>query len=77
MLQEYAGKSKKPLQTYTTTRSDATLHSKGPTFISTVEFDGKTYTGDIGRSKKDAERSAARTVIERILGMLLCLAVLV
>lgn len=52
-----------PTPTYTTTQLEPSS-----TFICSLVFDGKTYTGPIGRSKKEAERLAARVAIRSILG---------
>lgn len=53
--------------TYTTSQLEGVLL---PSFISSLDFDGKTYTGAAGRSKKEAEQIAARAVIQSILGSL-------
>jgi len=58
---------KMELPTYTTSKSEGPL----PSFITTVVFDGNTYRGGTGRSKREAEQLGARTVIEWILGLLL------
>nr|GMC64000.1 double-stranded RNA-binding protein 4-like [Ipomoea batatas] len=39
-----------------------------PTFKSVVTFNGKSYTGEPGQSKKEAERLAARAAILSLLG---------
>ncbi|OVA05827.1 Double-stranded RNA-binding domain [Macleaya cordata] len=64
ILNEFAVKMNLEKPTYTTTQSEGLL----PVFISSLVFDGKTYTGTAGRNKKDAEQLAARTVIQSILG---------
>ncbi|KAI3981344.1 hypothetical protein MKX01_001789 [Papaver californicum] len=63
ILNEYAVKMNHPVITYTTTQAEA-----HPFFISSLVFDGKTYTGPAARNKKDAERLAARMVIHSITG---------
>lgn len=50
--------------TYTTVQPEGLL----PVFVSSLVFNGVTYTGDAGRNKKEAEQLAARTVILSILG---------
>lgn len=64
ILHEYATKMKLELPKYTTSRSEGSL----PVFISTVVFNGNTYSGDAGRNKRDAEQLGARVVIQWILG---------
>ncbi|PIA33559.1 hypothetical protein AQUCO_04100180v1 [Aquilegia coerulea] len=64
ILNEFAVKMSLQMPTYTTTLSQGIL----PIFISTCEFHGNTYTGKPGRNKKEAERLAARSAIESILG---------
>lgn len=39
-------------------------------FTTTVTFDGKSYVGFAGRSKKEAEQNAACVVIDSILGLI-------
>ncbi|EEF28216.1 conserved hypothetical protein [Ricinus communis] len=39
-----------------------------PVFISSLLFDGKTYTGEVCASKKEAEQLAAMAVIKTLLG---------
>ncbi|RZC51967.1 hypothetical protein C5167_020393 [Papaver somniferum] len=63
ILNEFAAKVNLPTPTYTTTQLEPSS-----TFICSLVFDGKTYTGPIGRSKKEAERLAARVAIRSILG---------
>lgn len=50
--------------TYYTAQPDASVHA----FKSTVVFNGCSYTGEVGRNKKEAEQLAARTVIVSLLG---------
>ncbi|KAI3987053.1 hypothetical protein MKX01_036843 [Papaver californicum] len=66
ILNEYAVKMHLPKPMYTTTSQPEDLR----TFISSLVFDGKTYTGPAARNKKDAERLAARMVIHSIIGTL-------
>ncbi|KAI3900960.1 hypothetical protein MKW92_036068 [Papaver armeniacum] len=63
ILNEYAVKMNHPVLAYTTTQAEP--HSF---FISSLVFNGKTYTGPAARNKKDAERLAARMVIHSITG---------
>ncbi|KAI3867585.1 hypothetical protein MKX03_010104 [Papaver bracteatum] len=63
ILNEFAAKVNLPTPTYATAQLE--LNS---TFICSLVFDGKTYTGPVGRSKKEAERLAARVAICSILG---------
>ncbi|XP_019154494.1 PREDICTED: uncharacterized protein LOC109151046 [Ipomoea nil] len=49
--------------TYHTVQPDASAHA----FKSTVVFNGCSYIGEAGRSKKEAERLAARAVIASLL----------
>nr|XP_010924868.1 double-stranded RNA-binding protein 4 isoform X3 [Elaeis guineensis] len=65
ILHEYAVKMSVEKPTYTTSQLKRVLL---PSFISSLVFDGKTYTGAAGRSKKEAEQIAARAVIQSILG---------
>lgn len=51
--------------TYNTSPGGGTF----PVFVSSVVFNGQSYIGDPAKSKKEAERMAARAVIESILGM--------
>nr|XP_029120990.1 uncharacterized protein LOC105047090 isoform X2 [Elaeis guineensis] len=64
ILHEYAAKINIEKPIYTTFQSEGGLL---PSFISSLVFDGKTYTGAAGRNKKEAEQMAARAVIESIL----------
>lgn len=56
MLLVYAQKNKLPEPVYKITRSGE-VHQ--PLFMSTVEIGGFTYTGDLARSRKEAETKAA------------------
>ncbi|CAH8269537.1 unnamed protein product [Arabidopsis lyrata] len=57
LLQEIAQKENSMLPVYATATSGP---SHSPTFISTVEFAGKVFTGDEAKTKKLAEMSAAK-----------------
>ncbi|GAV91162.1 dsrm domain-containing protein, partial [Cephalotus follicularis] len=50
---------------YNTIQSETVL----PRFVSSSVFNGVTYTGDAGKTKKEAEQLAARAVILSILGI--------
>ncbi|XP_058227045.1 uncharacterized protein LOC131335615 [Rhododendron vialii] len=67
ILNEYATKMNLEKPTYTTR---STIQPKGllPVFISSLVFNGVNYTGEVGRSKKEAEQLAARAVILSIFG---------
>ncbi|KAJ6960614.1 double-stranded RNA-binding protein 4-like isoform X2 [Populus alba x Populus x berolinensis] len=64
ILNEFAVKVNREKPTYNTVQSPGLL----PVFISTLVFDGVSYTGDAGRNKKEAEQLAARAVILSLLG---------
>lgn len=64
ILHEYAAKMNIGMPTYKTSRVEGLL----PVFTSSVTFGGRSYTGVIGKSKKEAEQLGARAVIESILG---------
>ncbi|XP_068638261.1 double-stranded RNA-binding protein 4-like isoform X2 [Aristolochia californica] len=64
ILNEYAVKMNLPKPSYSTSQSGNLL----PIFTSSLVFDGKTYVGNPGKNKKEAEQKAARTVIQYILG---------
>ncbi|KAH0462530.1 hypothetical protein IEQ34_010105 [Dendrobium chrysotoxum] len=66
ILNKYWAKMKKDRPTYTTTQQDGLL----PKFTTAITFDGKTYVGFAGRSKKEGEHNAACVVIESILALL-------
>lgn len=54
-----------------------TVQSQGfvPAFVSSLVFDGVTYSGNAGRSKKEAEQLAAQAVLLAIMGILSVLCV--
>lgn len=54
---------KRPL--YTTNHHDGSV----PIFQSTLVFDGVVYTGNLSRSKKEAEQLAARAAILSLIGI--------
>ncbi|XP_022143455.1 double-stranded RNA-binding protein 4-like isoform X2 [Momordica charantia] len=64
ILSEYTVKMnlKRPL--YTTNHHDGSV----PIFQSTLVFDGVVYTGNLSRSKKEAEQLAARAAILSLIG---------
>ncbi|KAJ6309439.1 hypothetical protein OIU77_015236 [Salix suchowensis] len=64
ILNEFAVKVNREKPTYNSVQLPGPL----PVFTSTLVFDGVSYTGDTGRSKKEAEQLAARTVILSLLG---------
>ncbi|KAF9664058.1 hypothetical protein SADUNF_Sadunf17G0116800 [Salix dunnii] len=64
ILNEFAVKVNREKPTYNSVQLPGLL----PVFISTLVFDGVSYTGDAGRNKKEAEQLAARTVILSLLG---------
>jgi hypothetical protein len=66
ILNEFAVKVNREKPTYNTVQSPGLL----PVFISTLVFDGVSYTGDAGRNKKEAEQLAARAVILSLIGTL-------
>jgi len=55
--------------TSTTSRAEGIV----PVFTSSSHFNGQTYTGDLAKSKKEAEQLAAHAVIESILGLCCCI----
>lgn len=63
ILNEFAVKMNLELPAYSTRQSEALL----PVFVSSLVFNGVTYTGEPGRSKKEAEQLAARAVIRTLL----------
>ncbi|XP_057959537.1 double-stranded RNA-binding protein 4-like isoform X2 [Malania oleifera] len=64
ILNEYAVMLRHPkIPTYTVSQ----MGESRPAFLSSVVFDGKTYTGDVGRSKIEAEQRAARAAIRSLL----------
>ncbi|XP_044468195.1 double-stranded RNA-binding protein 1-like isoform X2 [Mangifera indica] len=64
ILNEFAVKRNLEKPSYTTTRPNGLL----PVFVSSVVFDGDTYTGEPGKNKKEAEQLAARAAIISLLG---------
>lgn len=63
IVNEYALKMGWTAPTYTMNESNAPI----PTFISSLVLNGVAYVGDVARSKKEAEQSAARSAILSIL----------
>ncbi|GFY81106.1 hypothetical protein Acr_01g0009150 [Actinidia rufa] len=59
ILNEYAVKMSLEKPTYKTIQPEGLL----PVFVSSLVFNGVTYTGEPGRNKKEAEQLAARAVI--------------
>ncbi|KAA3455742.1 Double-stranded RNA-binding protein [Gossypium australe] len=64
ILNEYALRMNHASPTYTTTQQD----KFNPVYVSSLVFDGKTYRGEVARSKKEAEQLVARIAIESLLG---------
>ncbi|CAN6700336.1 unnamed protein product [Malus baccata var. baccata] len=64
ILNEYNMKRKIEPPTYQTFQGNA----KVPFFVSSLVVNGVSYTGDVGKSKKEAEQLAARVVIQSLLG---------
>ncbi|GMY39302.1 Double-stranded RNA-binding protein 4, partial [Fagus crenata] len=64
ILHEFCVKTKLEKPNYTTTHAEGLV----PVFVSSLVLYGKTYTGQIGRSKKEAEQLAAHTAIQSLLG---------
>ncbi|XP_050230561.1 double-stranded RNA-binding protein 4-like [Mercurialis annua] len=64
ILNEYAAKMRLEKPTYKTVKQEAVL----PYFVSSLVFNGVTYTGNAGRNKKEAEQLTARTAIMSLLG---------
>ena len=67
ILNEYAVKLKIGRPIYNTVQQEGLI----PFFVSSLVFNGVSFTGDAARNKKEAEQLAARAVILSILGMLL------
>ncbi|KAL3525516.1 hypothetical protein ACH5RR_013888 [Cinchona calisaya] len=63
ILNEYAVKMRLDKPVYNTIRSGGLI----PVFVSSLVFNGVSYTGDKGRNKKEAEQLAARAVILSII----------
>ncbi|KAI9160167.1 hypothetical protein LWI28_005696 [Acer negundo] len=64
ILNEFAVKMTLERPTYNTIQPEGSL----PAFISYLVFNDVTYTGEVGKSKKEAEQLAARAVIRSLLG---------
>ncbi|KAK2652434.1 hypothetical protein Ddye_012290 [Dipteronia dyeriana] len=64
ILNEFAVKMTLQRPTYNTIQPEGSL----PAFISYLVFNDVTYTGEVGKSKKEAEQLAARAVIRSLLG---------
>ncbi|XP_021661761.2 double-stranded RNA-binding protein 4 isoform X1 [Hevea brasiliensis] len=64
ILNEFASKMQLQKPTYNTTQPQGLL----PIFVSSLVFNGVTYTGETGRTKKEAEQLAARAVILSLMG---------
>ncbi|XVE58843.1 hypothetical protein DITRI_Ditri04bG0201700 [Diplodiscus trichospermus] len=64
ILNEYAFRTNHTSPKYTTIQQD----KSHPVYVSSLVFDGKTYTGEVGGSKKEAEQLVARITIESLLG---------
>jgi dsRNA-specific ribonuclease len=62
-LREFGMKKKLGNPTYTTTQ----LPEAFPVFSSTVNFNGVSYSGDVARTKKEAEQLAARAALISII----------
>lgn len=66
-MNEYAVKLSLPRPTFNTVPQEGSI----PGFISSLVFNGTSYTGDAAKSKKDAEQLAARAAILSLLGIFL------
>ncbi|XP_050211118.1 double-stranded RNA-binding protein 4-like [Mercurialis annua] len=64
ILQEYATKMMLRTPKYTTVQKE----KMRPVFFSRLLFDGKTYSGEVCASKKDAEQFVARVAIQSLVG---------
>lgn len=64
ILNEYAVKMSMEFPKYTTNQSN----EKCPVFSSSLVFGGKSCTGEVAKSKKEAEQLAARKAIQLLLG---------
>ncbi|KAL6512948.1 hypothetical protein OROHE_019738 [Orobanche hederae] len=64
MVNEFAVRMNRSAPTYTTNMTEAFL----PMFVSSLQFDGVTYTGQAGKTKKEAEQFAACAAVLSILG---------
>lgn len=65
ILNEFATKMNMELPTYNTTKPEGLL----PVFKSSLVFNGASYTGSVGKNKKEAEQLAARAAILSLLGI--------
>ncbi|KAJ8753309.1 hypothetical protein K2173_019708 [Erythroxylum novogranatense] len=63
ILHEFAVKMKLQVPIYNTVKTPGLL----PSFVCSVVFDGLTYSGKIGKNKKEAEQLAAHAVILSLL----------
>ncbi|XP_022728379.1 double-stranded RNA-binding protein 1-like isoform X2 [Durio zibethinus] len=63
ILNEFAVKMNLEMPTYNTIQFEGFL----PLFVSSLVFNGVTYSGETGRNKKEAEQLAARAVIVSLL----------
>ncbi|XP_039159723.1 double-stranded RNA-binding protein 4 isoform X4 [Eucalyptus grandis] len=62
ILNEYAAKMNLEMPNYRTIQPQGAV----PVFASSLVFNGVTYTGDVGKSKKEAEQLAARAAIQSL-----------
>ncbi|XP_071901769.1 double-stranded RNA-binding protein 4-like isoform X1 [Coffea arabica] len=65
ILSEYATKTGLGVPEYNTTLAEGTPH---PVFVSSFVLGGKSYTGQVGRSRKEAEQLVAQLAIQSLLG---------
>ncbi|XWS47568.1 hypothetical protein CRYUN_Cryun14cG0163600 [Craigia yunnanensis] len=63
LLNHFAGKMNLEMPSYNTIRSEGLV----PFSVSSLVFNGVTYSGETGRNKKEAEQLAARAVILSLL----------
>ncbi|XP_002532469.3 double-stranded RNA-binding protein 4 isoform X1 [Ricinus communis] len=63
ILNEYAVKMQLEMPTYNTVKQGGLF----PIFVSSSVFNGVTYNGDMGRTKKEAEQLAARAAVLSLL----------
>lgn len=64
ILNEFATKKKIKIPIYETTSAEGS----GSVYLSSLTFNGKTYTGEVAGSKKMAEQLAAHTAVQSLLG---------
>ncbi|PON77418.1 Double-stranded RNA-binding domain containing protein [Parasponia andersonii] len=64
ILNEFATKMNMELPTYNTIKPEGLI----PVFKSSLVFNGASYTGNVGKNKKEAEQLAARVAILSLLG---------